>query len=199
MTGSYYPSADHYFASGVDASRPIFQGDIFAGGFGAFWAHPEAVRATRADQPLPVDPAFPITADLLSDVHLTGKYAILLPHPCDYSEGEKGESHPLRLVAPVAPASETKVPVKVLRRGQVGHLLWLPRWPGLRGEEDWVANLRLATSIDAAFLSRRNRRAALSVGAWVAMNDKVSEFFTGMRLDRQGFVLERADLHPDAP
>lgn len=199
MTGSFYPPADSYFAAGVSLERPIFQGDVFAGAFGAFWAHPEAVRAHRASRPAPVSPAFPKTADLLADTRIQDPYALLLPHPCDYSEGEKGGTHPQRLVAPIVPASQTRVPVKTIRRGDVGHLLWIPKWDGLRGEEDWAANLRWATSIDASFIPRESRVAALSVSAWVALNDKITDFFTGMRMDRAAFLLERADLHPDAP
>lgn len=198
MTGTYYPAADSYYAP-LTGTRPVFQGDVFAGAFSAFWAHPAAVAARRAAAPVPIDPPFPATTDLLADVRVDGPYALLLPHPCDYSEDEKGATHPIRLVAPVVPASSTRVPVKTLRAGTVGHLMWLPKWEGLRGEEDWAANLRLATALDTAFLSRAHRQAALGVAAWVAMNDKVTDYFTGMRLDRSAFVLERADLHPDAP
>lgn len=34
--------------------------------------------------------------------------------------------------------------------------------------------------------------------AWVALNDRLATYFTGMRLNRLQFILERGDLYPGA-
>ena len=197
---TFYPPAAAYYTQNLGAQRPLFQGDLFAGVFGAFWAHPEAVAARRAGSELPTGRLpFPTTTALLADVRLAGTFGLLLPHPCDFSEGEKGAAHPQRLVAPVFPASHSRVAVKQLRAGAVAHLVWLPRWTADRGEDDWYADLRSTASVDAAFLPRANRRAAMSGAAWVAFNDKLTRYFTGIALDRSQFILERSDLHPDSP
>lgn len=197
---TFYPNAEQYFVPTMNASRPIFQGDLFAGVFGAFWAHPVAVAARRALVRSPHEPfPFPSTTDLLNDVYLDGTHGLLLPHPCDFAEDGKGSTQLQRLVAPVFPASRTKVPLKQLRSGSVGHLIWLPKWGPVITESDWYADLRLCTSIDAAFLAHGNRLAAMSPGSWLALNDKLTRYFTGIAIDRTRFVIQRSDLHPDCP
>ena len=179
QTPTFYPSAEHYFVRQVSEIRPIFQGDLFAGVFGAFWAHPVAVAARRAGAPAP--------------------YGLLLPHPCDFADDGKGAVQPQRLIAPVFPASRTKVQLKQLRSGSVGHLIWIPSWSSAITEPDWYADLRYCTSVDAAFLARGNRLAAMSPGSWLALNDKLTRYFTGIAIDRPRFVIQRSDLHPDCP
>ena len=197
---AFYPSAEQYFVPRVSESRPIFQGDLFDGVFGAFWAHPFAVAARRAGASAHSGPLqFPNTTDLLNDVYLAGTYGLLLPYPCDFAEDGKGSMQPQRLVAPVFPASRTKVPPKQLRSGSVGHLIWLPSWSSKVAESDWYADLRHVTSIDAAFMARGNRLAAMSPGSWLALNDKLIRYFTGIAMDRIRFVIQRSDLHPDCP
>ena len=128
-----------------------------------------------------------------------GTYGLLLPHPCDFAEDGKGPTQPQRLIAPVLPASRTKVPLKQLRSGSVGNLIWVPSWSSAITEPDWYADLRYCTSIDAAFLARSNRLAAMSPGSWLALNDKLTRYFTGIAMDRARFVIQRSDLHPDCP
>ena len=50
MTERFYPKPGRYFAPLSD-DRPLFQGDIIRGVFGAWWRHPESVRATLAGHP----------------------------------------------------------------------------------------------------------------------------------------------------
>jgi hypothetical protein len=128
-----------------------------------------------------------------------GTYGLLLPHPCDFAEDGKGSQQPQRLIAPVYPASRTKVPLKQLRSGSVGNLIWIPNWSSAIAEPDWYADLRYCTSVDAAFLARGNRLAAMSPGSWLALNDKLTRYFTGIAMDRARFVIQRSDLHPDCP
>ena len=168
QTPTFYPSAEHYFVRQVSEIRPIFQGDLFTGVFGA---------NDSGD----------------------GTYGLLLPHPCDFADDGKGAVQPQRLIAPVFPASRTKVQLKQLRSGSVGHLIWIPSWSSAITEPDWYADLRYCTSVDAAFLARGNRLAAMSPGSWLALNDKLTRYFTGIAIDRPRFVIQRSDLHPDCP
>ena len=167
-TPTFYPSAEQYFVRQVSEIRPIFQGELFAGGF----------RANDSGD---------------------GTYGLLLPHPCDFAEDGKGAVQPQRLIAPVFPASRTKVPLKQLRSGSVGNLIWIPNWSSAITEQDWYADLRYCTSVDVAFLARSNRLAAMSPGRWLALNDKLTRYFTGIAIDRPRFVIQRSDLHPDCP
>jgi hypothetical protein len=65
VTDRFDPKASRYFAR-LDPERPIFQGDIFRGGFGAFWRHPEAVRSALAGSTPPASPPFPGLDELRS-------------------------------------------------------------------------------------------------------------------------------------
>lgn len=198
MTSSFYPKATRYFAT-LTPDRPIFQGDIFRGAFGVFWRHPAAVKAVLSGQPIPTAPAYPSLDELRSHVFVNGRgYGVLLPQPCEYSEDEKGSTHPYRLVAPLFPLdSKAGVDAKLVREGRVAHTLWVPRWTS-NGPQDYFADLRLTTSIDAAFVTRASRVAAMSRVAWMAMADRLSRYFAGIPIDSAAFALEQAGLHPDA-
>lgn len=195
--GLAYPKPGRYFAA-LRAERPIFQGDIFRGGFGAFWRHPEAQRALLAGEERPTDPPFPSAGALVGSVLLRGEgYAMLLPQPCEYSEKEKGVTHPFRLVAPVFPLNaKAGVDHILVRTGRVGHALWVPRWAP-KGPQDFFVDLRLTASIDAAFITRTTRVAALSRPAWLVMADRLSRYFVGVPLDAATFALQQAEQYPE--
>lgn len=199
MSDRFYPKPARYFAR-LDPDRPIFQGDIFRGGFGAFWRHPAAWRASLAGEPRPPTPPFPSLEELHRSSLVKGQgAAILLPQPCEYAEQEKGATHPFRLVAPLFPlTARAGVDHELVRAGRVGHTLWVPRW-NAHGPQDYFADLRLTTSIDAAFLTRHTRVAALSQVAWLAMVDRLSRYFVGIPLDINAFAVQQSSLHPDAP
>lgn len=196
MTDAFYPTATRYFAR-LSTDRPVFQGDIFRGAFGALWRHPAAVSATLAGQPVRVHPAYPDLDALRSHVLVRGQgYGILLPQPCEYSETEKGAAHPFRLVAPLFPLNaRAGVDHSLVRAGRIGHTLWVPRWTS-KGPQDYFADLRLTASIDATFLTRDSRVAALSGPAWLAMVDRISRYFVGLPLDTAAFAVHQAHLHP---
>lgn len=193
-----YPKSSRYFAA-LAEDRPLFQGDIFRGGFGAFWRHPAVVRAAMAGIALPTDPDYPSLDALVKSVLVRGEgYAMLLPQPCEYSESEKGATHPFRVVAPLIPLmARAGVDHALVRAGRVGHTVWVPRWAG-QGPQDYFVDLRLTASIDAAFLTRGTRVAALSTTAWLALADRLSRYFVGMALDAGAFSLAQGQLHPDA-
>ena len=196
MTDHFYPKPGKYFAP-LTTDRPVFQGDVFRGGFGAFWRHPAAVAAVLAGQPVPALPRSPTLGELESVVLVRGQgYAMLLPQPCEYSDGEKGATHPYRLVAPLFPLDRhAGVDHALVRAGAVGHTLWVPRWRD-SGPQDYFVDLRLTTSIDAAFLTRESRVAALAGAAWIAMADRLSRYFVGVALDTGAFALSQGHVHP---
>lgn len=198
MTESFYPKASRYFSRLTD-DRPIFQGDVFRGAFGAFWRHPESVRAVMAAEPLSTTARYPTLDALRSHVLVQGQgYGILLPQPCEFSGEEKGSTHPFRLVAPLFPLnSRAGVDHDLVRAGRVGHTLWVPRWTS-RGPQDYFADLRFATSVDAAFITRETRVAVLSRAAWISMVDRLSRYFVGVPLNLDAFVVQQGTLHPDS-
>ena len=198
MTDHFYPKPSRYFAPLTD-DRPIFQGDLFRGAFGAFWRHPASVRAALAGEPAPAAPPFPALDELRSHVLGRGQgYGMMLPQPCEFSEEEKGATHPFRLVAPVFPLdARAGVDHSLVRAGRVGHAIWVPRWKAA-GPQDYFADLRLTASVDAAFLTRETRVAALSPVAWFAMVDRLSRYFVGVPLDANAFAVQQGSQHPDA-
>ncbi len=197
MTNSFYPKPGRYFAQ-LTKDRPIFQGDIFRGGFGAWWRHPVALKAILAGEAVPDDPVYPALGELTANVLVRGQgYAMILPQPCEYSEGEKGATHPYRLVAPLFPLDRhAGVDHSLVRSGTLGHTLWVPNWkPG--SPADYFVDLRLITSIDSTFIRREVRAAALSRVAWLSLADRLSRYFVGTPLDLGAFSLVQGHLHPD--
>ena len=198
MSERFYPKPSRYFAT-LSADRPLFQGDIIRGVFGAWWRHPESVRATLAGQPVPSDPRFPALDELRSNVLVRGKgYGMLLPQPREFSEGEKGATQPFRVVAPLFPLDRNAdVDHDRVRKGLVGHTLWVPRWSD-SGPQDHYVDLRWTTSVDATFIDRGGRVAALSRASWLAMVDRLSRYYVGIPVDAAAFAVNQAQLHPDA-
>lgn len=197
MSERFYPKPSRYFAT-LSADRPLFQGDIIRGVFGAWWRHPESVRATLAGRPVPSDPRFPALDELRSNVLVRGKgYGMLLPQPCEFSEGEKGATQPFRVVAPLFPLDRNAdVDHDRVRKGLVGHTLWVPRWSD-SGPQDHYVDLRWTTSVDATFIDRGGRVAALSRASWLAMVDRLSRYYVGIPVDAAAFAVNQAQLHPD--
>ena len=198
MSDRFYPKPRRYFATLSD-DRPLFQGDIIRGVFGAWWRHPESVRATLAGQSVPADPRFPTLDELRSNVLVRGKGSgMLLPQPREFSEGDKGAAQPFRVVAPLFPLDRNAdVDHDRVRKGLVGHTIWVPRWSDT-GPQDYYADLRWTTSVDAAFTDRTGRVAALSRASWLAMVDRLSRYFVGVPVDVAAFAVNQAQLHPDS-
>jgi len=86
---------------------------------------------------------------------------MILPQPCDYSEGEKGNTHPFRVVAPLmALDKHVGLDHDKVRNGEIGHVFWVPTWKD-NGPQDYFVDLRWTTSIDRAFVTRERRVALL--------------------------------------
>ena len=144
---AFYPRASRYFAR-IEPDRPLFQGDIFRGAFGAFWRHPAAVRASLAGMSQPEDPAYPGLDRLKRHALVQGQgYGMLLPQPCEFSEFEKGATHPFRLVAPLFPLNA---------RAGVDHALV----PGMQVS----AEIRLGSRTVLEYLLSPVQKAALEAG-----------------------------------
>ncbi len=198
MTDRFYPKAGRYFTQ-LTPERPIFQGDIFRGMFGAWWRHPVAVKATLAGEAAPEGPSYPTLGELTTNVLVRGQgYGMILPQPCEYSEGEKGATHPFRVVAPMFPLDRHAcVDHALVRAGEVGHTVWVPNWK-TGSPQDYFVDLRLTTSIDGTFVRRGTRAAALSRVAWMTLADRLSRYFVGIPLDASAFALVQGNLHPDS-
>lgn len=198
MSERFYPKPGRYFATLSD-DRPLFQGDIITGAFGAWWRHPESVRAALAGQSTPASPRCPTLDELRSNVLVRGKgYGMLLPHPGEFSEGEKGATQPFRVVAPLFPLDRNAdVDHDRVRKGLVGHTIWVPRWSD-SGPQDHYVDLRWTTSVAVTFITRSGRVAALSRASWLAMVDRLSRYFVGIPVDAAAFAVNQGQLHPDA-
>lgn len=73
-----------------------------------------------------------------------------------------------------------------VRKGLVDHTIWVPRWAD-SGPQDHYVDLRWTTSVDAAFIDRNGRVAALSRAAWLAMVDRLSRYDVGVPVDVASF------------
>jgi hypothetical protein len=197
---AWYPRREAFFAD-VAPDRPIFQGDIFRGVPTVFVAHPAAREAAFAEMPLPLphEAERPLTAEQVREgIAVDGPRAMVLPHPCDFAEEEKGAAHSVRLVARVMRISDTPFGAKQVARGQVHHTVWVPDPDHNEvGPHDWVVDLRTATPVDQAFLNVNRRAAALSGPAWIALMRRLTYFYTRMSIALQQLVLQEAHQHPD--
>lgn len=123
---------------------------------------------------------------------------MVLPHPCDFSEEEKGATHSVRLVARVQRIAETPFAPKQVARGQIHHTVLLPDPEQAElSDRDWVVDLRTATSIDRAYLNVERRVAALSGPAWMALMRRLVYFYTRHSLPLEPLALQEAHQHPD--
>lgn len=184
MSGDWYPERDRYFfARPPQVDRPICQGDIFRAVPTVLVGHPDVAAALFADEPLPdeVD-RVPFETEIRSSIAIAGGYAMLVPHPCDFFEGEKGAMTRTRTVARLKPTAELGGR-KLVRSGNVVHTVWVPSWDDPANEgSDWGIDLRTITTVDRAYLHRERRVAALSYPAWIALIRRLALFFGRIRL-----------------
>lgn len=194
----WYPKREAYFARLVPG-REIFQGDIFRGVPTGFVGHPAAREAAFAMEPPPgpEDAERPLTPeDVLAATTIFGSYSIVLPHPCDFSAGEKGSSHSIRQVARLERIADHRFGRKEIESARVHHTIWVPTWDSDDPADDWFVDLRSISSVDAAYLNPARRVAALSGPAWMALQRRLISFYTRTSIDLTLLVLE-AHHHPD--
>jgi hypothetical protein len=196
----WYPDRDHYLVADLDPARPIFQGDIFRGVPTAFVDHPAAHEANfaREDPPTPQEAERPLTAEAVRDVTvIRGSLAMVMPHPCDFSEEEKGATHDTRLVAEVREIANSQMSAKNIKGGRVHHCIWVPNPDANDIGQDWFVDLRTTTPVDRRYLNPERRMAALTGPAWIALMRRITVFYTRASLDTGGLVLQEAHQHPD--
>lgn len=199
---AWYPRREAFFSPALDAGRPVFQGDIFRGVPTAFLGHPAARAAAFAMEPYPSPAAAeqPLTPNEIREVAvIAGSYTMVLPHPCDFSAGEKGGTHTVRQVARLSRIADTSLGRKHVEAGRVNHTIWVPAWDSGRPDDDWLVDMRTTTAVDAACLNPARRVAALSVAAWIGAMRRLAFFFTHAVIDDVGLAAEQAHHHPDCP
>lgn len=179
MTGDWYPGREHYFLGRPPApDRPIFQGDIFRAVPTLLVGHPDVAAALFSGEELPdeVD-RVPREAEIRASVAIAGGFAMVLPHPCDFFDGEKGAATRWRTVARLVPAGQLGGR-KLVRSGDVVHTVWVPSWVDPTDEADeWAVDLRTITTVDRAYLRRESRVASLSYPAWIGLIRRLGLFF----------------------
>lgn len=198
--GAWYPKREAFFAP-LDETRPIFQGDIFRGVPTVFVSHPAVRETAFAEAPLPTphDAERPLTPEEVREgVVVHGQRAMVLPHPCDFSEDEKGANHSTRVVARGRRIADTSFSPKHVAAGRVHHTIWVPDPEHDElGTHDWVVDLRTATPVDRAYLNVERRVAGLSGPAWMAVMRRLVYFFTRMAISLEELTLQQAYQHPD--
>lgn len=197
---AWYPKRESFFVPALEGRRPIFQGDVFRAVPTAFLAHPVSQEALFAAEPAPSprDAERPLTAeDVRAAAVIHGRYSMILPHPCDFSEGEKSSTHSVRLMAQLRRISDTPFARKAVAGGRVYHAVWVPAWDSERPDDDWLVDLRTTTPVDRAFLSPARRVAALSGPAWLALMRRLAFFYTRHTIDDTALALQEAGNHPD--
>ncbi|HEY8775453.1 MAG TPA: hypothetical protein VIM33_03110 [Gaiellaceae bacterium] len=195
---AWYPKRESYFAD-LKLERTIFQGDIFRGVPTAFVGHPAAREAAFAMEPAPTpgQAERPLRPEEIRDATtIKGSYSMLLPHPCDFSAGEKGATHSVRQVARLEPI-RNRFSWKDVNGGRVHHAIWVPAWDSDDVNSDWFVDVRSATPVDAAYLNPVRRVAALSGPAWIALMRRLAFFYTRLSVDDRLLVLEQGHQHPD--
>jgi hypothetical protein len=196
----WYPKREQYFAE-LSPDRIVFQGDIFRGVPTAFLDHPASQEAAFAYEPppTPMEAERPLTATEVKDAAVIGgPLAMVLPHPCDFSEEEKGATHSLRVVARVRQISETPFAPGQVQRAQIHHTVWVPN-PERDdlSPHDFFVDLRTTTSIDQAYLNPKRRILALSGPAWIALMRRVVFYYTRLAIDAEPLALQEGAQHPD--
>jgi hypothetical protein len=195
-----YPAREAFYISGLVDSRPIFQGDIFRAVPSVRATHPAVVESDFAAlaTPLPGDFAVPSFAQARDALVLECGYSLLLPNPCEFSEEEKGANHRERILAHVRPIREASNQKTVRQGGGAISTFWLPSWEEpLAVERDPFVSFGRISTVDAAYLSRSRRVAALSRPAWIVLIQRLCAYFGGIALSAEAIATQVAHLYPE--
>lgn len=122
---------------------------------------------------------------------------MILPHPCDYSELEKGATHSVRQMGRLERVRDHQFGRKEIISGRVLNAVWVPAWDSDDGGDDWFLDLRTATPVDAAYLNTDRRVAALTAPAWIALMRRLVVFYTRTCPEAGILALEQGHQHPD--
>jgi hypothetical protein len=195
-----YPGRESFYVANLSPDRPIFQGDIFRAVPSVRATHPAIVETDFAAlaEPHSADVATPSVAEARAAVVLEGGYSLLLPNPCDFSEEEKGANHRERILAHVRSIREASNQ-RIVRQGTDAiSTFWLPSWEDPHSvERDLFVNFRRVSTVDAAYLSRSRRVAALSRPAWLVLIQRLCAYFGGMSLSAEAIATQVSHLYPE--
>ncbi len=148
-------------------------------------------------RPTPEDAERPLTVAAVQEATtIFGSYSVVLPHPCDFSEDEKGSNHSIRQVARLERIRDHQFGRKEIEAARVHHTIWVPSWDTDDPADDWFVDLRTTSSVDAAYFNPARRVAALSPPAWMAMLRRIINFYTRTSIDLR-LLADEAHQHPD--
>lgn len=100
------------------------------------------------------------------------RLAMLLPHTCEYYEGQAGSRNPIRVLALVRERKNERIP-----DDWDGSFSIFPL-PDLLGDgKYYLAQLDTVATVEEAFVTKGNRVAALSFAGWLALHQRLTHFF----------------------
>jgi hypothetical protein len=118
---------------------------------------------------------------------------MLLDHPCDISEDEKGAQQPWRTICPVAEDRQG-----VLSLDGETHFYAFPL-PDLRLDDSvWYADFRFATTVHVDILDPNSRLSALSEDGWYALQRRLAHHRTRVVIHWSDLLQAGEGDHPDA-
>jgi len=170
----WFPPLDRLYGakSPVDTARDIHQGDIYSDVVCCRFPYRDTT---------PVEPRQP------------RGYAMVLGHPCEISDGEKGDIQPWRTLCPVFEDRDHRLTLD----GET-HFFAFPL-PNLREDGGlWYADFRFLATMHRQWLHPNNRIAALSEEGWHALQRRLVHFLTRVVIDWSDFKEAGEGLHPDA-
>lgn len=178
--GPWFPPLDELYGerTRVDGGRPLFQGDVF-----------DPVPRLRC--PLPKSEAQqPSSKMKLGPV-------MLMSHPCETSESEKGGQFEWRTVCLVAEDRDARITLD----GEGDYYAFvLPDMK--RNESVWYVDFRYPSVVHKDWLTPTNRVASLSSAGWVALQRRHIHFATRVEMHPDDIQANNIDrdgrpLHPD--
>jgi hypothetical protein len=168
----WFPPLDRLYAAKrpVDAQRPMFQGDVY-----------DHVITYR----FPYEPD-----DRIATPRQRRGPVMVLGHPCEISEGEKGAELPWRTVCPVAADNG-----RLTLDGEGDYNAFA--LPDLHGDgATWYADFRFVSVVHVDWLLADNRIVSLSEAGWLALQRRLVHFLSRVIVHWDDLIAVGADLHP---
>ena len=169
----WFPPADRLYADPPipRETREVFQGDVFS------------------DVPVHRYPFRPGQSEV--EPRTSVGFAMILGHPCELSQLEKGADLPWRLICPVAEDRDRR-----LRPDGDGNFYAFPLPNLFEAEDLWYADFRFLSTIDRRYLDPSHRVSALSHPGWLALQRRLAHFLTRIQIHWDDLEQAGVDLHP---
>jgi hypothetical protein len=170
----WFPPLERFYAARhpVDTGRIMFQGDVFD----------DVVSSRFRTNELPPG----------ANPRSRRGPAMLLDHPCDTSEDEKGNQQPWRTICLVTEDTEGRLTLD----GET-HFYTFPL-PALRQDDSvWYADFRFVTTVHVDCLELSHRICALSEEAWYSLQRRLAHHKTRVLIDWSDLAQAGEGLHPD--